>query len=403
MNPREKIPGLALRCTPQGKILDILQDALGQKDVFQRGKNFLGVIQEGSIPKALNFFAEIQKKGAAFNWEFFVRIGNQFKGIHFSGTVLGDDLFMIGAKDRHSLEQISKRWGANVFEAPIHDHSEESSSVDDNTYDQFTALYNEMANLQRQLSKKSVELEKLSKQKDLFLGMAAHELRHPLGVVQILSDFLLEEAVSQLSPEHVQYLNQIKTNITTMQQLVDDFLDISIIVSGKLRLEKKPTDLVNIFQKNIAFNRLAATKKQVDLILCHDDKIPNAMVDPLKIEQVLNNLISNALKFTPEGSGIEVHLRHSGENIIFEVKDQGPGIRANQLPKLFVAYEKSDFPPDKSLRGAGLGLAIAQKIVQAHEGTIQVESESDKGSTFTVNLPIKTNPALVKSDMDNSG
>jgi signal transduction histidine kinase len=180
-------------------------------------------------------------------------------------------------------------------------------------------------------------------------------------------------------------------------------LDISIIVSGKLRLEKKPTDLVNIFQKNIAFNRLAATKKQVDLILCHDDKIPNAMVDPLKIEQVLNNLISNALKFTPEGSGIEVHLRHSGENIIFEVKDQGPGIRANQLPKLFVAYEKSDFPPDKSLRGAGLGLAIAQKIVQAHEGTIQVESESDKGSTFTVNLPIKTNPALVKSDMDNSG
>jgi signal transduction histidine kinase len=398
MNPKEKSSGIAFRCNPQGKILDILQDTLGQQDVFQPGKNFLRVIHEGSIPKALNFFAEIRTKGAAIDWEFFMRVGNQFKGIHFSGTILGDDLFMIGAKDRHALEQMSKKWEGDVFEARIHDHSEESRSIDDSTYDKLTALYNEMANLQRELSKKSAELEKLSKQKDLFLGMAAHELRHPLGIVQMLSEFLLEEAVSQLSPEHIQYLNEIQRNAATMQQLVDDFLDISIIVSGKLRLAKKSTDLVNIFQKNIALNRLAATKKQVDLDLCHDDKIPKVMVDPSKIEQVLNNLISNALKFSPEGSRVEVHLRHSHENIIFEVKDQGPGIRANQLPKLFGEYEKSDFPRDKSVQGTGLGLAIAQKIVQAHEGLIQVDSRVDKGSTFIVTLPIKTNLALEKQE-----
>jgi signal transduction histidine kinase len=354
------------------------------------------MIHEGSIPKVLNFFSEIQTKGAAIDWEFLIFIGNQLKGLHFSGTILGNDLFLIGAKNRHDLEQMSKKWKTDVFKAPNRDLSEESRSIDEDTYDQFTVLYNELANLQRQLSKKSTELERISKQKDSFLGMAAHELRHPLGIIQMLSDFLLEEAVSKLSPEHIQYLLLIKTSTESMQKLVDNFLDIAIIESGHLRLEKKSTNLVDIFQKNIALNRLAAAKKSIDLDLIHDDKIPKVIVDPIKIEQVLNNLISNALKFSPEGSRIEVRLRHSDENIIFKVKDQGSGIRADQLSQLFEAFKKSEFPHDKKLRGAGLGLAIARKIVQAHEGMIQVKTEVDKGSIFVVTFPIKTNPALEK-------
>jgi signal transduction histidine kinase len=247
-----------------------------------------------------------------------------------------------------------------------------------------------MANLQRQLSKKSVELEKLAKQKNLFLGMAAHELRHPLGIIRMLSDFLLEEAAAQLTPEHIEYLDLIKTNTASMQKLVDDFLDIAIIESGKLKLVKKQTNLLEIFQKNVALNRLAAAKKQVDLNLYHDEKIPDMVVDSTKIAQVLNNLISNALKFSPEGSQVEVHLRHSGKEIIFEVRDQGSGISASLMPKLFETFEKSDYPRDEGLKGAGLGLAIARKIVDAHGGKIRVKSEVDKGSVFIATLPIKT-------------
>jgi signal transduction histidine kinase len=245
-----------------------------------------------------------------------------------------------------------------------------------------------MSNLQRQIAKKNAELEILSEQKDYFLGMAAHELRHPLGIIQMLSDFLLDETASKLMPEHIEYLNQIKTNSLSMHKLVDDILDITIIARGKLKLKKIPTNLVELFQKSLALTRLAAKKKQIDIELVHGGKIPLVMVDPSKIEQVLNNLVSNALKFSPVGSQVQVYLRHSGDSIIFEVKDQGYGIPENFVSKMFEAFEKSPHQPDGVLPGAGLGLAIARKIVEAHEGKIEAESKAGKGSTFRVFLPL---------------
>jgi signal transduction histidine kinase len=389
MNRQEKIPGIALRCDREGIIREILKNTLGGPTVFQPGKNILQIIHEGSIPKGINFFTEIRAKGKAIDWELFMPIRNRLDCIHFSGSLSGEDLFLIGAKDRHDLDILTAEWKSLGFLDPLHGRSQESCEVDEDTFDRFTVLYNEMSNLQRQVAKKNAELEKISKKKDYFVGMAAHEFRHPLGIIQMLSDFLLDETASKLKPEHIEYINQIKTNSLSMQKLVDDMLDITLIERGKFQIKKTPANLVEVFQKSIALTRLAAQKKQIEIDFFYDDKIPQVMVDPPKIEQVLNNLISNALKFSPVGSQVQVHLRHSEDRIIFEIIDQGYGIPENVMPQMFEAFEKFPHPHEADLPGAGLGLAIARKIVEAHEGRIQAESKAGGGSTFTVTLPIK--------------
>jgi signal transduction histidine kinase len=205
----------------------------------------------------------------------------------------------------------------------------------------------------------------------------------------MLCNFLLDETVSKLTPENIEHLNLIKSNCLSMQKLIDDILDITTIERGKFQLKKTPSDLVEIFQKSLALTKLAAKKKQIDIDFVHDDKIPEVMVDPSKIEHVLNNLISNALKFSPSESQVRVYLGYSGDNIIFEVKDQGYGIPESFMSKLFEAFEKSPHQPDTGLPGTGLGLAIARGIVEAHEGRIHAESKVGRGTTFTVTLPIK--------------
>jgi len=309
-------------------------------------------------------------------------------------------LFLVGVQNRSELfqlfnktipggKEILEKTGRFVAAAGKGELSDDPNIQGDEIFDQLTALYNEMANLERRLSKKTAELEKLSAQKDRFLGMAAHELRHPLVIVNMLSDFLLEEAAPLLIPEHAQYITTIKTYSESMQSLVDDFLDMAIIQSGKLLLNKKPTNLLEIFEKNLLLNRLIAQKKRIELDFFHDKKIPQVMVDPAKMEQVLNNLIVNALKFSPEGSRVEIRLTYSGNEVIFKVKDQGPGIPPEILPKLFEPFERTPYPQDENIESAGLGLAIAQKIVEAHEGRIHAESETGKGTTLTVALPLE--------------
>jgi len=309
-------------------------------------------------------------------------------------------LFLVGVQNRSELfqlfnktipggKEILEKTGRFVAAAGKGELSDDPNIQGDEIFDQLTALYNEMANLERQLSKKNAELEKLSAQKDHFLGMAAHELRHPLGILNMLADFLLEEAVPVLTPEHVQYITMIKTYSESMQKIVDDFLNLAIIQSGRLHLTRKPTHLLEIFEKNLFLNRLVAQKKQVELDFYHDEGIPQVRVDPAKMEQVLNNLIVNALKFSPEGSRVEIHLTYSGNEVVFKVKDQGPGIPPEILPKLFEPFEKTPYPQDENIESAGLGLAIAQKIVEAHEGRIHAESETGKGATLTVALPLE--------------
>ncbi len=159
-------------------------------------------------------------------------------------------------------------------------------------------LNNELNNLTRDLHKKNAELNKLNELKNEFLGIAAHDLRNPIGIIMSYSDFLLDELKNEISEKHQQMLKSIKGTSEFMLHLLNELLDISAIESGKLNLDLQPVDLVALVSKNAELNSVIAARKNIQVHVECSEQVPEMEVDTLKIEQVLNNLISNAIKFS---------------------------------------------------------------------------------------------------------
>ncbi len=274
---------------------------------------------------------------------------------------------------------------------------------DDVLYNELSRLNNELANLQRQLAKKNVALEQLNEQKNQFLGMAAHDLRNPLGVIMMYSEFLLEEASCVLDEEQNEFLAIIHSSAEFMLHLVNDLLDIAKIESGELQLEVQPMDLVTLVRHNVALNRVLASRKHIKLYLKTKEAPDSsfsleANVDVYKIDQVLNNLITNAIKFSEPHSEVNVSVFREGDDVIIAVQDEGPGIPADEIDKLFNPFARTSVKSTAGEKSTGLGLAIVRKIVVGHGGRIWVESEVGRGSTFYVALPV-----LQVGDEDGDG
>ena len=247
---------------------------------------------------------------------------------------------------------------------------------------------NELILTHQELEKRNIELQKLNKQKNQFLGMAAHDLRNPLGAISNFSEVLYDEAAKALNQEQLELVSIIRSSSEFMLQMVNDFLDISKIESGKLDLDLQPTDILSLSKQNISLNRIFSTKKGIELVLNHEGDIPVMLLDAGKIEQVLNNFISNAIKFSYPQSVIKVQINKSDNHLVISVTDEGQGIPEKDRDKLFKAFEQTSVKTTGGEKSTGLGLSIVKKIVEGHKGKIWVESEVGKGSTFYASLPI---------------
>ena len=247
---------------------------------------------------------------------------------------------------------------------------------------------NELILAHKELEKRNIQLQNLNKQKNEFLGMAAHDLRNPLGAISNFSEVLYDEAAKALNQEQLELVSIIRSSSEFMLQMVNDFLDISKIESGKLDLDLQPTDILSLAKQNISLNRIFSTKKGIELVLNHEGNLPVMLMDAGKIEQVLNNFISNAIKFSYPQSVIKVQLNSSDDHLVISVTDEGQGIPEKDLDKLFKAFEQTSVKTTGGEKSTGLGLSIVKKIVEGHKGKIRVESEVGKGSTFYAFLPI---------------
>ena len=239
-----------------------------------------------------------------------------------------------------------------------------------------------------QLSDKNAELERLNEQKNRFLGIAAHELRSPLQFILAYSEFLVDEASDALTDRQMQFLSIIRSSSEFVVRLVNDLLDVAKIDAGKLELNPDSTDLVALVRENVSLNQTLAAKKDVQIRL-EDEMLPPVVLDPDKMVQVLNNLINNAVKYSPPGTTIRVRLGREDDHVHLSVQDSGPGIPADDLKRVFQPFETTKLKGPDGEKGTGLGLAIAKKIVEGHGGTIWVQSETGQGASFHVTLPIE--------------
>jgi signal transduction histidine kinase len=249
-------------------------------------------------------------------------------------------------------------------------------------------LNRELSNLTRELQKSNAELKKLNELKNQFLGIAAHDLRNPLGIIMGYSDYLLDDLENELSDDQITMLKTILTASEFMLHLLNQLLDLTAIESGKLRLEVQKTDILALIKQNANLNGIIAAKKNIAIQVHVFESIPDIILDPYKIEQVLNNLISNAVKYSLPGTIVKITPFLSGQHLTIAIEDQGQGIPENEMIKLFKPFEKLTVKGTGGEKSTGLGLSIVRNIIIGHRGKIWVESKVGIGSTFYFSLPL---------------
>ena len=389
-------PGIALLCDIQGQIRECIYDNLGLCPAPGENGSLTQLVDRGSLKKALSFMAKIRDEGAAFGWELHVSSEQGLTTLHFAGFINGETLLIVGAKTNHGLQTLYEELmrinneQMNTLRTSVKAHTElshERQTEEQDLYNEIAHLNNELVAMQRELAKKNVQLERLNEQKNQFLGMAAHDLRNPLHVILSYSEFLLDETGESMDEDLVELLKIIYSSSEFMTRLVNDLLDVAKIESGKLDLHPVPTDIAALVKHNVHLNRVLASNKDIEIQTAIDGPLPKMRLDPDKIEQVLNNLISNAIKYSHPNSTITVQLTREDTHALLSVQDEGQGIPAEEIDKLFKPFQRTSVQSTAGEKSTGLGLVIVKRIVKGHGGKIWVESEVGEGSTFFVSLP----------------
>jgi signal transduction histidine kinase len=253
--------------------------------------------------------------------------------------------------------------------------------------DEMAKLNNDLTNMQRQLAKANAELAKLVEIRNRFVGMAAHDLRNPLGVIKNFADFLILDMKDCASEDQMDIMNTIRSTAIFMQRLIEGILDLSSMQSGKVTLKKTESELNEVFQGIVKLNRTLAATHGITIDYQGISEKRVIAVDLVKIRQVVNNLLSNAIKFSPDDSTITCSLELRDGFCLFCVKDEGIGVSEEHQKVIFEPF-RSVSEHSRREKSAGLGLSIAKNIVEAHGGKLTVQSEEGKGAVFCLSLPL---------------
>jgi signal transduction histidine kinase len=246
------------------------------------------------------------------------------------------------------------------------------------------------------------QAEAANRIKDEFLAVLSHELRSPLNPILGWSRLLRNGKLN--ATKTAQALEIIERNAQLQSQLIEDLLDVSRILRGKLSLNMAPVNLASTIKAALETVRLAAEAKSVQIQTMFDPTIGQVLGDAARLQQVIWNLLTNAVKFTPDRGRVEIQLQQIGSQALIQVRDTGKGISPDFLPYVFEYFRQADATTTRTFGGLGLGLAIVRHLVELHGGTVQVDSPGEgQGATFTVRLPlIKDKSSTQKAEGNSS-
>jgi len=250
-------------------------------------------------------------------------------------------------------------------------------------------LKKEITNLKEELAVNNSEIVHLKAVKNQFIGMVAHDLRNPLGVILSYSELLIDENEDKLTDVQKDFAGRIHSSTEFMLKLIEDLIDISQLDAGKLSLNAEILDIVSLITENIKRNKELAAKKNISIQIGCSEAIIYVYADANRLDQVFSNLLSNAIKFSDPGAAVNVQLSKVNDNVHIKVTDYGMGIASKALDKIFIPFEETPGKGTRGEKGTGLGLPIGKRIIEEHNGEIWVESVTGKGTSFTVSLPLK--------------
>lgn len=242
----------------------------------------------------------------------------------------------------------------------------------------------ELAALGRAFNRMADSLENAEKNRRIMTADIAHELRNPLAVQRANLE-AMQDGIYELSPENIKPI--IEQNLL-LTRLVEDLRTLAQADTGKLELIRVESDFSALVKKNLERFQSQADQKHISMQLSGGESCPVVFLDPQRIEQILGNILSNALRYTPPSGKIDLSISCSPENVKLEIHDGGPGIPEEALPHMFQRFYRPDRARSRSEGGSGLGLAIARKIAEAHGGTLSIANHPQGGALVTLTLPI---------------
>jgi signal transduction histidine kinase len=354
MEPRHHA-GVSLRCARNGVVISFVDDGIGLSKSLKIGRLFSSCAYADNEGRAEALVNDLGKAGAIYEIPISIELDGNARLMVFSGVVEGEELMIVGS-------------AAEGYAGEI--------------YEDLTRINNEETNAVRMALK---SLEQRSRQ----ASIVAHDLRNLIGSIASCAELLLEEG-RVLTAEQLEYIRIVERASESAIRLVSDLLDLTLIETGRLELKMKSIDLGALIRKNLNDNRLLAQRKNIGLEAEITANLPMVNADPSRLEQVLTNFISNAVKYSYPGTAVTVRASHGPATVLVEVRDHGQGIPAAEIGALFNLYQKTSVQPTGGEQSTGLGLAIVRQIVEAHGGKVGVESTVGQGSRFFFTLPAVT-------------
>lgn len=391
MSSRGDTRGIALLCDARGKLVHVFRDDFDL--VRSEATRLHDIIDSASAEKADSFLAATLREGAVFGWELNVCVSGRVLSFQFAGAADGDGIFVAAAGADQSVERLLddlmavNNEQANALRSALrerHDAMTQRVTRDHELYEELSKLNNELANAQRELARRGVELARLNEEKNRFLGMAAHDLRNPLGVIYTYAGLLLDSASGRLDASEKESVAEIRLAADYMLQMINDMLDVAKIDAGRTDIAREQIEVKPFLERVLRHCSYAAERKDVELLVEPDMPMQYLTTDSTKLHQIVMNLVNNAVRYSPSGTTVRVAVEKDDDSCTIAVHDQGPGIPAAALDKIFKPFERLG---QRDRRGAGLGLLIVKRLVEVLGGAVTVRSEEGKGSSFFVRLP----------------
>jgi len=263
------------------------------------------------------------------------------------------------------------------------------------TFADQAAIALENVRLFNEIQDKSRQLEVASRHKSEFLANMSHELRTPLNAIIGFTDVMIQEMFGPLNEKQKEYLEDVRGSGAHLLTLINDILDLSKIEAGRVDLELTEFSLAEAIDNALTLVRERAARHAITVAADISPEVGRVVADERKMKQIVVNLLSNAVKFTPQGGSVGITVRCHDDHIEVAVRDTGIGIAPEDQGRVFEEFQQVGKDPDRSREGTGLGLSLAKRFVELHGGRIWVESEVEKGSTFTFSIPVRQTATAV--------
>ena len=379
---RKAIP--SLKCYQQKRQIEILQysECYLNKGRFDRDavitnwRNKLGTTLSGGFDGL--------RIGGDISW---IRM-NQWKPFKDYESAIGNAIFNNKVLAMCSYPQ--KKIGASEIIDVIINHQFTLIRCNEKwTYvKSFVDMIDKLLEIQNHIKEENIELIKQEKLKDIFFSQSSHEIKTPLASIKGYTQMLIKEQFGKINEQQKKTLDIMERNAEHLNHIIDNYLSLVQLQTNKMKFNKEKIPIKSLIKESMDIMYPLVDLKNIKINIRLTKELPPLFIDIGKIKQVLINIISNAIKFSPNRTSININVKKKNEHILFEIQDFGIGIPKNEYEKIFTLFFQSESTRDKNIKGTGLGLPISKAIIEAHGGRIWVESKIDKGSKFSFTLPI---------------